>query len=94
MIGLWCEGNRSGGSEELPVPNGKEYGPVRLSCSLIVRKGVSMEINVSEEVQTQLDQVKEWMESKIGREVTYNDVILQVLKNFQNVLYPEDLGSA
>jgi hypothetical protein len=53
-----------------------------------------MEINVNEEVQTQLDQVKEWMESKIGREVTYNDVLLQILKNFQNVWYPEDLGSA
>jgi hypothetical protein len=34
------------------------------------------------------------MESKIGREVTYNDVLSQILKNFQNVLYPEDLGSA
>jgi hypothetical protein len=76
------------------VPNGKEYGPSRLSCRLIERKGLSMEINVSEEVQTQLEQVKEWMESKIGREVTYNDVILQILKNFQSVLYPEDLGSA
>lgn len=72
----------------------KEYGQVRLSCRLIERKGLFMEINVSEEVQTQLDQVKEWMESKIGREVTYNDVILQILKNFQSVLYPEDLGSA
>jgi hypothetical protein len=57
-------------------------------------KGPFMEISVSEEVQAQLDQVKEWMESKIGREVTYNDVLLQILKNFQNVLYPEDLGSA
>ena len=53
-----------------------------------------MDISVSEEVQAQLDQVKEWMESKIGREVTYNDVLLQILKNFQEVLYPEDLGSA
>jgi hypothetical protein len=53
-----------------------------------------MEIDVSEEVKEQLDQVKEWMESKIGREVTYNDVILEILKNFQSVLYPEDLGSA
>jgi hypothetical protein len=52
-----------------------------------------MEINVSEEVQVQLDQVKEWMESKIGREVTYDDVLMQILKNFQSVLYPEDLGS-
>jgi hypothetical protein len=57
-------------------------------------KGHDMEISVSEEVQAQLDQVKEWMESKIGREVTYNDVLLQILKNFQDVLYPEDLGSA
>jgi hypothetical protein len=57
-------------------------------------KGLSMDISVSEEVQTQLDQVKEWMESKTGREVTYNEVILQILKNFQSVLYPEDLGSA
>jgi hypothetical protein len=53
-----------------------------------------MDISVSDEVQAQLDQVKEWMESKIGREVSYNDVILQILKNFQSVLYPEDLGSA
>ena len=53
-----------------------------------------MEISVSEEVQAQLDQVKEWMESKIGRDVTYNDVLLQVLKNFQSILYTEDLGSA
>jgi hypothetical protein len=52
-----------------------------------------MDISVSEEVQAQLDQVKEWMESKIGQEVTYNDVIMQVLKNFQSVLFPEDLGS-
>ena len=53
-----------------------------------------MTITVSEEVTQQLEQVKEWMESKIGREVTYNDVIMQILKNFQSVLYPEDLGSA
>jgi hypothetical protein len=53
-----------------------------------------MDISVSEEVQTQLDQVKEWMESKTGREVTYNDVLLQILKNFQSILFTEDLGSA
>jgi len=52
-----------------------------------------MDISVSEEVQAQLDQVKEWMESKIGREVTYDDVLMQILKNFQAILYPEDLGS-
>ena len=55
---------------------------------------MEISISISEEVQEQLDQVKEWMESRIGREVTYNDVILQILKNFQSVLYPEDLGSA
>ena len=65
-----------------------------VSYATHVSKGPFMEISVSEEVQAQLDQVKEWMESKIGREVTYNDVLLQILKNFQNVLYPEDLGSA
>jgi glycine cleavage system H lipoate-binding protein len=61
---------------------------------VIQEEDFTMEISVSEEVQAQLEQVKEWMESKIGREVTYNDVIMQILKNFQSVLYPEDLGSA
>jgi predicted CopG family antitoxin len=53
-----------------------------------------MDISVSEEVYQQLEQVKEWMESKIGREVAYDDVLLEILKNFQIVLHPEDLGSA
>jgi hypothetical protein len=78
----------------VPVPSGREYGHVKLILTLVEGKGLFMEISVTEEVQTQLDQVKEWMESKIGREVTYNDVILQILKNFQSILYPEDLGSA
>jgi hypothetical protein len=60
----------------------------------VEREEFCMDISVSEEVQTQLDQVKEWMESKIGQTVTYNDVIMQILKNFQSVLYPEDLGHA
>jgi hypothetical protein len=67
---------------------------MRSGLSLVEAKGLPMDIRVSEEVQAQLDQVKEWMESKIGREVTYNDVILQILKNFQSILFPEDLGSA
>ncbi len=50
-----------------------------------------MTITVSEEVSQQLEQVKEWMESKIGREVTFDEVLLEVLKNFQMVLHPEDL---
>jgi hypothetical protein len=65
-----------------------------LALKLMLRRGFAMTISVSEEVQTQLDQVKEWMESKIGREVTYNDVIIQILRNFQSVMFPEDLGSA
>jgi hypothetical protein len=65
-----------------------------LGLRLAEWEGLSMDISVSDEVQTQLDQVKEWMESKIGRDVTYNDVIMQLLKNFQSILYPEDLGSA
>jgi hypothetical protein len=53
-----------------------------------------MDMRVSEEVYEQLGQVKEWMESKIGREVTFDEVISEILKNFQMVLHPEDLGSA
>jgi predicted CopG family antitoxin len=53
-----------------------------------------MNISVSEDVYQQLEQVKEWMESKIGRQITFDDVLLEILKNFQTVLHPEDLGSA
>jgi hypothetical protein len=53
-----------------------------------------MDIRVSEEIYEQLMQVKEWMESKIGREATFDEVISEILKNFQMVLHPEDLGSA
>ena len=67
---------------------------MKSGLGLVETEGLGMDISVSEEVQTQLDQVKEWMESKSGREVTYNDVIMQILKNFQSVLFPEDLGSA
>jgi hypothetical protein len=57
----------------------------------VYTKGGPMTITVSEEVSQQLEQVKEWMESKIGREVTFDEVLLEVLKNFQTVLHPEDL---
>ena len=53
-----------------------------------------MDIKLSDEVSQQLEEVKEWMESKIGREVTFDEVIVEILKNFQMVLHPEDLGSA
>jgi hypothetical protein len=88
----YLEAGTSYGMSGTPVPNGRECGPITSGLRPIERKGLSMEISISEEVQAQLDQVKEWMESKIGREVTYDDVILQILKNFQSVLYPEDLG--
>jgi predicted CopG family antitoxin len=53
-----------------------------------------MNISVNEDIYQQLEQVKEWMESKIGREVTFDDVLVEILKNFQTVLHPGDLGSA
>jgi hypothetical protein len=78
----------------MTVPKVPTREPVKQPVRLREQKEYPMDITVSEEVQAQLDQVKEWMESKIGREVTYNDVILQILKNFQSILYPEDLGRA
>lgn len=53
-----------------------------------------MQVTLNEEVYQQLEEVKEWMESKIGREVTFDEVIREILKNFQTVLDPEDLGSS
>lgn len=53
-----------------------------------------MNITLSDEVYQQLEEVKEWMESKIGRDVTFDEVIVEILKNFRTELHPEDLGSA
>ncbi|MGH8059188.1 MAG: hypothetical protein ACREOH_18455 [Candidatus Entotheonellia bacterium] len=53
-----------------------------------------MQVTLNEDIYQQLEEVKEWMESKIGREVTFDEVILEILKNFQTVLHPEDLGSS
>lgn len=53
-----------------------------------------MQVTLNEDIYLQLEEVKEWMESKIGREVTFDEVILEILKNFQTVLHPEDLGSS
>jgi hypothetical protein len=50
-----------------------------------------MTITVNDEISRQLEDVKEWMESKIGREVTFDEVLQEILKNFQTVLHPEDL---
>lgn len=52
-----------------------------------------MDITVSEDVYQQLEEVKEWMESWREREVTFDEVILEILKQFEFVQHPEDLGS-
>jgi len=52
-----------------------------------------MDITVSEDVYQQLQEVKEWMESGREREVTFDEVLLEILKQFEFVQHPEDLGS-
>lgn len=52
-----------------------------------------MDITVSEDVYQQLQEVKEWMESGREREVTFDEVFLEILKQFEFVQHPEDLGS-
>jgi hypothetical protein len=63
-----------------PVPGGR-------------RKGTAMDISISEDVYQQLLEVKEWMESWREREVTFDEVLLEILKQFEFVQHPEDLGS-
>jgi predicted CopG family antitoxin len=55
---------------------------------------MAMDITVREDVYQQLQDVKEWMESRREREVTLDEVLREILQQFQLVLYPEDLGSA
>ena len=52
-----------------------------------------MDITVSEEVYRRLEEVKEWRESHLEREVTFDEVLVEILKQFELVLYPEELGS-
>lgn len=52
-----------------------------------------MDITVREDIYQQLQEVKEWMESSREREVTFDEVLREILKQFQVVLHPEDLGS-
>lgn len=52
-----------------------------------------MEISISQDVYQQLLEVKEWMESWRDREVTFDEVLLEILKQFEFIQHPEDLGS-
>jgi hypothetical protein len=65
----------------------------RLNMLTRSRGGYAMDITVSEDVYQQLEEVKEWMESWREREVTFDEVILEILKQFEFVQHPEDLGS-
>lgn len=52
-----------------------------------------MDITVSEEVYRRLEEVKEWLESRVERDVTFDEVLMEILKQFEIVEHPEDLGS-
>ena len=52
-----------------------------------------MDITVREDIYQQLQDAKKWMESTREREVTFDEVLLEILKQFQVVLHLEDLGS-
>ena len=52
-----------------------------------------MDITVSEEIYRQLEEVKEWLESRLERDVTFDEVLVEILQQFEFVQYPEDLGS-
>lgn len=52
-----------------------------------------MDITVSVVVFSRLEEVKEWLESGRDREVTWDEVLLIILDQFEIVAYPEDLGS-
>jgi hypothetical protein len=54
---------------------------------------MAMEISISQDVYQQLLEVKEWMESWRDREVTFDEVLLEILKQFEFIQHPEDLGS-
>jgi predicted CopG family antitoxin len=52
-----------------------------------------MGITVSEDVYRRLEEVKEWLESRLEREVTFDEVLVEILNQFEVVPHPEDLGS-
>ena len=51
-----------------------------------------MDITVSEEVYRRLEEVKEWLESRVERDVTFDEVLVEILNQSEVVLHPEDLG--
>jgi len=57
------------------------------------RGGWTMEITVSEDVYRRLEEVKEWLESQRERDVTLDEVLVEILDHFEIVEHPEDLGS-
>jgi len=52
-----------------------------------------MDITVSQDVYRRLEEVKEWLESRHERDVTFDEVLGEILNQFELVLHPEDLGS-
>ena len=51
-----------------------------------------MDIAVSQEVYRRLEEVKEWLESRLDRDVTFDEVLVEILKQFEIVEHPKDLG--
>jgi hypothetical protein len=49
---------------------------------------------MSEGVYRRLEEVQEWMESRLKRDVTVDEVLLEILDHFEMALHPEDLGSS
>jgi predicted CopG family antitoxin len=52
-----------------------------------------MTITASDEVYRRLEEVKEWLESRLAREATFDEVLLELLDHVEIVEHPEDLGS-
>ncbi|HXH11807.1 MAG TPA: hypothetical protein VNP04_18840 [Alphaproteobacteria bacterium] len=52
-----------------------------------------MTITVSDEVYRRLEEVKEWLESRLERDATFDEVLIELLDHFEIVEHPEDLGT-
>jgi len=52
-----------------------------------------MTITVSDEVYRRLEEVKEWLESRLEREATFDEVLIDLLDYFEVVEHLEDLGT-
>lgn len=51
-------------------------------------------MTVGEEVYRRLEEVKEWLGSRLERDVTFDEVLVEILNQFEMVEHPEDLGSS